>query len=72
MNLTGNPVALTIMEKKTDYYIAIKIPGKDADSVIAALEVLREEYGNDRFPNVFKTITANNGSEFERLSELEL
>lgn len=65
-------VTLTIVEKKTDYYIAIKIPGKDANSVIAALEVLREEYGNDRFPNVFKTITADNGSEFERLSELEL
>ena len=64
-------VVLTIVEKKTDFYIAIKIPGKDADSVNTALEVLREEYGEDYFPEVFKTITADTGSEFERLSEIE-
>ena len=64
-------VVLTIVEKKTDYYIALKIPGKDADSVITALEVLREEYGKEHFAEIFKTITADNGSEFERLSELE-
>lgn len=64
-------VVLTIVEKLTDYYIALKIPGKDADSVMTALEVLREEYGEERFVKVFKTITADSGSEFERLSELE-
>jgi len=63
-------VVLTIVEKKTDFYIAIKIPGKDSDSVIEALEVLREEYGADKFAEVFKSITADNGSEFDRLSEL--
>ena len=64
-------VVLTLVEKKTDYYLAIKIPGKDADSVIAALEVLREEYGEAEFSEVFKTITADNGNEFERLAEIE-
>ena len=64
-------VVLTLVEKKTDYYLAIKIPGKDADSVITALEVLREEYGEEEFSKVFKTITADNGGEFERLSEIE-
>jgi len=64
-------VVLTIVEKKTDYYIAIKIPGKDADSVMTAIEVLREEFGEEHFAEIFKTITADNGSEFERLSELE-
>jgi len=63
-------VVLTLVEKKTDYYIAIKIPRKDADSVMVAMEVLREEYGEERFAQIFKTITADNGSEFERLSEL--
>ena len=63
-------VVLTLVEKKTDYYLAIKIPGKDSNSVMDAMEVLREEYGNE-FSEVFKTITADNGSEFERLSELE-
>jgi IS30 family transposase len=64
-------VVLTIVEKKTDYYIAVKIPGKDADSVMTALEVLREELGEAYFAEVFKTITADNGSEFERLAELK-
>jgi len=64
-------VVLTLVEKKTDYYLAIKIPGKDADSVMTAMEVLREEYGETEFSEVFKTITSDNGSEFERLSELE-
>jgi len=64
-------VVLTLVEKKTDYYLAIKIPGRDADSVMAAMDVLREEYGEDHFCEVFRTITADNGSEFERLSELE-
>ena len=64
-------VVLTLVEKVTDFYLAIKIPGKDADSVMSAMEVLREEYGDTKFSEIFKTITADNGSEFERLSELE-
>lgn len=64
-------VVLTVTEKVTDYYIAVKIPGKNADAVMAALEVLREEYGHDYFAKVFKTITADNGNEFARLAELE-
>ena len=64
-------VVLTLVEKKTDYYIAIKIPGKNSEAVMAAFRVLREEYGEDKFKEVFKTITADNGSEFEGLSELE-
>lgn len=50
--------------------MAIKIPGKDADSVMTALEVLREEY-QDHFTDIFQSITADNGLEFARLSELE-
>lgn len=64
-------VVLTLVEKVTDFYLAIKIPGKDSDSVMAAMEVLREEYGEEYFSQIFRTITADNGSEFERLSELE-
>lgn len=48
-----------------------KIPGKDSASVMAAMEVLREEYGEEKFTEIFKTITADNGSEFDTLSELE-
>lgn len=60
-----------ISRKKTDYYIAIKIPFKDSSPVKNAMEVLRDEYGEDKFSEVFKTITADNGSEFENLKSLE-
>lgn len=64
-------VVLTLTGKKTEFYIAIKIPKKDADSVMAAMEALREEYGDEFFNKVFKSITADNGTEFSRLSELK-
>ena len=48
----------------------MKIHGKDPLSVITAMEVLREEYV-ENFSNVFKTITAANGTEFSELSNLE-
>ena len=50
-------VVLSLLEKKTENYIAIRIPGKDADSVLNAMQSLREEFG-DKFSQVFKTITA--------------
>lgn len=64
-------VVLTLVEKVTDFYLAIKIPGKRSECVMAAMEVLREEYGDEHFATIFKTITSDNGTEFERLSELE-
>ena len=64
-------VVLTLVEKKTDYYFAVKIPGKDPQSVLCAMETLREEYGAERFARVFKTITADNGNEFLNLAKNE-
>lgn len=46
-------VVLSLLEKKTENYIAIRIPGKDADSVLNAMQSLREEFG-DKFSQVFK------------------
>ena len=37
---------LSLLEKKTENYIAIRIPGKDADSVLNAMQSLREEFGD--------------------------
>lgn len=64
-------VVLTLVEKRTNYYIAIKIPSKTSSAVLCALETLREEYGQSYFSTIFQTITADNGSEFERLVEIE-
>ena len=54
----------------TENYIAIRIPGKDADSVLNAMQSLREEFG-DKSSQVFKTITVDNGSEFSAFSQVE-
>jgi len=63
-------VVLTLIEKKTQNYLAIRIPGKTSGAVMAAMKALREEYG-DRFGQVFKTITVDNGSEFANFTEVE-
>ena len=51
-------VVLSLLEKKTENYIAIRIPGKDADSVLNAMRSLREGFG-EKFSQVFKTITVD-------------
>ena len=56
-------VVLSLLEKKTETYLALRIPSKTSDAVMGAMNALRNEYG-DRFSEVFKTITVDNGSEF--------
>jgi len=63
-------VVFTMVERITDHYIAIKIPGRNSAGVSQALAQLHEQYG-ERFSQVFKTITADNGPEFENFSNTE-
>lgn len=63
-------VILTLLEMKTRYYITIKVPHKDSLSILWGIEKLREQY-KEQFSNIFKTITADNGAEFDRFSEVE-
>lgn len=63
-------VILTLLEKKTENYITIRIPGKTSEAVMDAMRMLREEYG-ERFSDVFKTITVDNGSEFADFAQIE-
>jgi IS30 family transposase len=63
-------VILTLLEKKTENYLAIRIAGKTSEAVMAAMTQLRKEYG-DHFADVFKTITVDNGSEFADFSKTE-
>ena len=62
-------VLLTLIEKKTENFLAIRFPGKTSGVVMAAMKVLRDEYG-DRFGQVFKTITVDNGSEFAEFAQV--
>jgi IS30 family transposase len=54
----------------TDNYIAMQIAGKTSKDVQTAMQALHAEFG-DHFSAVFKTITADNGSEFETFAQTE-
>ena len=63
-------VVLSLVEKVSREYRAIKIPGRDCKSVGMGMDQLMEEFG-EHFSDVFKSITADNGPEFAALSEYE-
>ncbi len=63
-------VLLSLLEKKTENYIAMLISGKTSEAVMAAMHILKEEFG-DQFAQVFKTITVDNGSEFADFAQCE-
>lgn len=64
-------VILTLLEKKTQHYLAIRIPGKTGEAVNAAMQKLREDFGASFFSQIFKTITMDNGSEFANFAQIE-
>ena len=66
----GEPTLMTITERKTRKEIIRKIPNQTSESIMNALKTLITDAG-DLFSTVFKSITADNGSEFAELSELE-
>ena len=63
-------VVLTLVERVTDNYIAIHIPGKTSEAVMNAMKQLQSEYGS-QFSTIFKTITTDNGSEFEDFTDVQ-
>lgn len=65
---SSEPVIMTLIERKTRHDLLFLLEGKTNDAVNNCIQSLKEEYG-DLFPKVFKTITADNGSEFSGLSD---
>ena len=57
------PVILTLVERKTRKSLYVLVKNKTRKEVIAAIKRARKRVGGD-FEEVFKTITADNGSEF--------
>lgn len=66
----NEPAVVVLTERKLRNSIWIKVKNHSAESVDTALKALLETFG-DKYGEVFKTITADNGSEFSNLSELE-
>ncbi|MDR2589830.1 MAG: IS30 family transposase [Oscillospiraceae bacterium] len=61
---------LVLTERMTRIQINEKIPNKKSASVIQALQRLKKRYGK-RFAENFKSITVDNGSEFQNCLEME-
>lgn len=59
-------VLFTLTERKTRAEIILKIPGKASDAVSNAIRSIKKKWG-PHFAKVFKTLTADNGSEFADL-----
>ena len=57
------PILLVLSERKTRYEMIIKLPDKTTKSVISAINQIERKYKN-KFPEIFKTITVDNGVEF--------
>lgn len=66
----SDEVVLTFAELKTGFYMARKIADKSAESVMRGMEELRAEYG-EKFREIFKSITFDNGSEFSSVSQIQ-
>lgn len=66
----SDDVLLTITERKTRKEIIRPIPDREAETVLNELKALVNDTG-DTFSKVFKSFTADNGSEFAELSSIE-
>ena len=63
-------VLFTLTERMTREEIIVKIPGKKAEYVARALDIIERKYKKE-FYNKFKTITFDNGVEFRKWKLLE-
>lgn len=64
------PAVLTMVERMHRYAIWLKVKDHSAAAVSEAIMQLKQTFGS-HFSDVFKTITADNGSEFAELSASE-
>jgi IS30 family transposase len=67
----SNAALLTLVERKHRTLIVRKLQDKTQASVLKALKGIERGYGARRFRQIFKTITADNGSEFLDFEALE-
>ena len=66
---SDDPVLLTLVERKTTFELLFKLDGKQSECVDHTLRTFMNQLSGIE-GKIFKTITADNGSEFSNLSEL--
>ena len=62
---------LTLLERKTRMMFSKKLKNKTNGEVVRALNGIERELGTGNFVNIFKSITADNGSEFLNVDKLQ-
>jgi transposase, IS30 family len=62
---------LTLVERKTRMMIVRKIPDKTQESVLRAMRSIEASMGSKVFRAIFKSITADSGSEFLDVENME-
>jgi IS30 family transposase len=60
----GSATLLTLIERKTRKQIIRKLKNKTQKAVVRAINGIERQMGSEAFRTVFKSITADNGSEF--------
>ncbi|NKB25630.1 MAG: IS30 family transposase [Kiritimatiellae bacterium] len=68
---TTKPVLMTLVERKTRMLQVRKLPDKTQASVLQALKAMERSMGVCPFRSMFKSITADNGSEFLNVEQME-
>ena len=69
---TGSNAALmTLVDRKTRHVICRRIPDKSQASVLRAIRAIEAQFGARQFRSLFKSITADNGSEFLDVESLQ-
>ncbi|MDR1016682.1 MAG: IS30 family transposase [Coriobacteriales bacterium] len=64
-------VILTLVERKTRYLIAVVLASKEHENVAAWFDQVELIIGEERFANIFRSVTWDNGSEFARPIDFE-
>ena len=66
---SNDAVLLTMTERKTRYELIFLLDSKDSEAVKRVFMELKNSYG-ELFGEVFRSVTADNGSEFSELSSI--
>lgn len=62
---------LTLTERKTREELIIGVENRKAETIVEAINAIEKEMGTANFRQVFKSITMDNGSEFQKADEIE-
>lgn len=58
-------VFLTMIERKTRFFVSVWLPNRRQSSIVNGFDAIEEKFGSAMFAKCFKSITFDNGTEFD-------